>query len=51
MIPKMAACLAALEAGVSRAPIVDGRKPHSMMLEIFTSAGVGTQVVPDGEDE
>ena len=50
MIPKMTACLAAIEAGVSRAHIVDGRKPHSMMLEIFTSAGVGTQVVPNGEE-
>ena len=49
MIPKMSAALAAVEAGVPRAAIVDGRKPHSMLLEIVTSAGVGTQVVPDQE--
>lgn len=49
MIPKMAACLAAVDAGVRRAHVVDGRRPHSMLLEVFTSAGVGTQVVPDAE--
>ncbi|GAA4837133.1 acetylglutamate kinase [Garicola koreensis] len=47
MIPKMNAALAAVDAGVPRAHIVDGRQPHSMLLEIVTSAGVGTQVVPD----
>lgn len=49
MIPKMAACLAAVDAGVQRAHVVDGRRPHSMLLEVFTSAGVGTQVMPDAE--
>ena len=49
MIPKMAACLAAVDAGVQRAHVVDGRRPHSMLLEVFTSAGVGTQVVPDAD--
>lgn len=49
MIPKMAACLAAVDAGVQRAHVVDGRRPHSMLLEVFTSAGVGTRVVPDAE--
>ena len=49
MIPKMAACLAAVDAGVQRAHVVDGRRPHSMLLEVFTSAGVGTQVVPAAE--
>ena len=49
MIPKMNAALAAVDAGVPRAHIVDGRQPHSMLLEIVTSAGVGTQVVPDQE--
>lgn len=44
MIPKMKACLSAVEAGVPQAHIVDGRQPHSMLLEIFTTAGVGTQV-------
>lgn len=46
MIPKMAACLHAVTAGVERAHVVDGRRAHSMLLEVFTSAGVGTQVVP-----
>ena len=46
MIPKMRACLSAVESGVSQAHIVDGRQPHSMLLEIFTTAGVGTQVTP-----
>ncbi len=46
MIPKMEACLAAVEAGVPLATIVDGRKPHSLLLEIFTDEGVGTMVVP-----
>lgn len=49
MIPKMEACLAAVDAGVGRAAIVDGRQPHSMLLEVFTTAGIGTQVVPDAE--
>jgi acetylglutamate kinase len=47
MIPKMTACLQAVEAGVERAHIVDGRLAHSMLLETFTTAGIGTQVVPD----
>lgn len=51
MIPKMRACLAAVDAGVPRAHIVDGRQPHTMLLEVFTSAGVGTQLVPDEETE
>ena len=40
------ACLSAVNAGVPQAHIVDGRQPHSMLLEIFTTAGVGTQVTP-----
>lgn len=46
MIPKMRASLTAVDAGVPQAHIVDGRQPHSMLLEIFTAAGVGTQVTP-----
>lgn len=49
MIPKMAACLKAVDEGVGQAHIVDGRQPHSMLLEVFTSAGVGTQVIPKDE--
>jgi acetylglutamate kinase len=51
MIPKMEACLKAVEGGVERAHIVDGRLPHSMLLETFTTAGIGTQVVPDEENK
>jgi acetylglutamate kinase len=46
MIPKMQACLNALAGGVPRAHIIDGRTPHSILLEIFTSSGVGTLVLP-----
>lgn len=45
MIPKMQACLKAVEGGVPKAHIIDGREPHSILLEIFTASGVGTQVV------
>ena len=51
MIPKMTAALTAVESGVPQAHIVDGRAPHSMLLEIVTTEGVGTQVVPDGEEQ
>jgi acetylglutamate kinase len=46
MIPKMRSCLNALAGGVPRAHIIDGRTPHSILLEIFTSSGVGTLVLP-----
>ena len=46
MVPKMEACLRAVESGVSRATVIDGRVPHSLLLEIFTDAGSGTQVIP-----
>jgi acetylglutamate kinase len=45
MIPKMQACLAAIDGGVPKAHIIDGRQPHSILLEIFTESGVGTQVL------
>ena len=44
MIPKMQACLQAVEGGVPKAHIIDGRTPHSILLEVFTKSGVGTQV-------
>jgi len=47
MIPKMQACLSAVEGGVPRAHVIDGRTPHSILLEIFTDGGVGTLVLPD----
>lgn len=46
MIPKMAACLEAVDGGVAKAAIIDGRQPHSILLEIFTTSGIGTEVVP-----
>jgi len=46
MIPKMEACLAAVRGGVPRAHVLDGRVPHSLLLELFTDEGVGTMVVP-----
>jgi acetylglutamate kinase len=46
MIPKMRACLDAVRAGVSKAAIIDGREPHSVLLEIFTERGIGTEVTP-----
>ena len=49
MIPKMTACLQAVDGGVRRATVIDGRTAHSVLLEIFTDEGVGTQVVPGAE--
>jgi acetylglutamate kinase len=49
MVPKMTACLAAIEGGVPRTTVVDGREPHAVLLEIFTDEGVGTQVLPGVE--
>ena len=46
MIPKVEACLRALEAGAHKAHIIDGRLDHSIILEIFTSRGIGTMVLP-----
>ncbi len=45
MLPKVDACLTALAAGVPKAHIIDGRIPHSVLLEIYTDAGIGTQIV------
>ena len=46
MVPKMEACRRAVEGGVSRAHVLDGRLPHAVLLEIFTTEGIGTMVVP-----
>jgi acetylglutamate kinase len=45
MLPKVESCLRALEAGVKKAHIIDGRIAHSLLLEIFTDKGVGTQIL------
>ncbi|HVQ57655.1 MAG TPA: acetylglutamate kinase [Solirubrobacterales bacterium] len=46
MRPKLQACVDAIRGGAQSAHIVDGRKPHSLLLELFTDAGIGTMVVP-----
>ncbi len=46
MIPKMTACLDAVAGGVPKAAIIDGRQAHSILLEVFTTQGIGTEVVP-----
>jgi acetylglutamate kinase len=45
MLPKVEASLIALECGVTKAHIIDGRVPHSLLLEIYTDTGIGTEIV------
>jgi acetylglutamate kinase len=45
MIPKVEACLDSLRGGVKKTHIVDGRKRHTLLLEIYTDTGVGTEIV------
>jgi len=45
MLPKVHACLTALQGGVQKAHIIDGRVPHAILLEIFTDKGIGTEIV------
>ena len=49
MLPKLNNCTSAVKNGVSRVHILDGRIPHSMLLEIFTHSGIGTAIVPDDD--
>ena len=49
MRPKMEACWRAVEGGVGRAHVIDGRAAHSILVEVFTSDGIGTMVLPDDE--
>ena len=49
MLPKLQNCIHAIENGVSRVHILDGRIPHCMLLEIFTNKGIGTAIIGDGE--
>jgi acetylglutamate kinase len=46
MRPKLGACIEAIGGGVQSAHIIDGSKPHSLLLELFTDAGIGTMVIP-----
>jgi acetylglutamate kinase len=47
MLPKLDSCVEAIAAGVGKVHLVDGRMPHSLLLEIFTKQGVGTEIVAD----
>ena len=49
MFPKVEACLIALEGGVRKTHIIDGRIPHSLLLEIYTDKGIGTQIIKSGD--
>lgn len=49
MIPKVTACLDALDGGVHSAHLLDGRTRHVLLVELFTDSGIGTMIVPDGE--
>ncbi|WP_116112603.1 acetylglutamate kinase [Amycolatopsis ruanii] len=49
MIPKMEACVRAVRGGTRRAHVIDGRIAHSVLLEVFTSRGIGTMVLPEQE--
>jgi len=48
MVPKLDSCVDAVKAGAAKAHIVDGRIEHALLMEVFTDAGIGTMVVPDG---
>jgi acetylglutamate kinase len=47
MIPKVLGCIEALEKGVGRTHIIDGRIPHCILLEIFTYKGIGTMIMKE----
>ena len=51
MFPKLSNCIQAVENGVKRVHILDGRIPHCLLLEIFTNNGIGTAIVTDEELE
>ncbi|MFZ2357087.1 MAG: acetylglutamate kinase, partial [Candidatus Omnitrophota bacterium] len=45
MIPKVNACIGALEGGVKKTHVIDARTPHGILLEIFTDEGIGTEII------
>jgi len=51
MVPKLEACIRAVEQGVPQAHVIDGRAAHSVLLEVFTDEGIGTMVLPDPTGE
>ena len=46
MLPKLRSAVDAISSGVGKVHLIDGRIPHSLLLEIFTNTGVGTEIVP-----
>ena len=50
MLPKLNNCIEAIQDGVSRVHILDGRIPHCLLLEIFTNRGIGTAILGDGDE-
>ena len=51
MLPKIQNCIDALKGGITRIHIMDGRIPHSLLLEIFTNKGIGTAILSDDEEK
>ena len=51
MIPKLQNCIGAIENGVSRVHILDGRIPHCLLLEIFTKKGIGTAILKENDPD
>jgi len=51
MVPKMEACLRAVRGGVPQATVIDGREPHAVLIEVFTTQGIGTMVLPDKAED
>lgn len=51
MVPKMEACLRAVRGGVPQATVIDGREPHAVLIEVFTTQGIGTMVLPDEAED
>ena len=49
MIPKVESCVRALAGGVEKTHIIDGRQPHSLLLEVFTATGIGTEVIKESK--
>jgi acetylglutamate kinase len=47
MLPKLDSCVEAIRAGVGKVHLIDGRMPHSLLLEVFTKTGVGTEIIAD----
>ncbi|MDO5629213.1 MAG: acetylglutamate kinase [Mobilicoccus sp.] len=47
MVPKLEACIRAVRGGVGQTHVIDGRQPHSLLLEVFTDEGIGTMIVPE----